>query len=165
MVELVGVMVVVVVVVMMVFPLSAINQAIVICSFWHVPFLFSSDEECLPCLFETCTRANPSNRCIHYAAFFFMTSQPTSTAIKEGDTVLYKPKAEGEKEGRAKVVKVHPDSEGAHYTILPEGKDAKEKNTTGQRISKVCIYPLTFTSPQQLVRVSSLLIEFGPFVR
>lgn len=55
--------------------------------------------------------------------------------------VLYKPKAEGEKEGRAKVIKVHPDSEGAHYTILPEGKDAKEKNTTGQRISKVCVYP------------------------
>ncbi|CAM9740054.1 unnamed protein product [Ectocarpus sp. 4 AP-2014] len=63
--------------------------------------------------------------------------KPTSSAIKEGDTVLYTPKAEGEKEGRAKVIKVHPDSEGVHYTILPEGKDAKEKNTTGQRISKV----------------------------
>ncbi|CAM9848506.1 unnamed protein product [Scytosiphon promiscuus] len=63
--------------------------------------------------------------------------EPTSSAIKEGDTVLYKPTAEGEKEGRARVIKVHPDAEGPHYTILPHGKDAKEKNTTADRISKV----------------------------
>ncbi|CAM9746338.1 unnamed protein product, partial [Hapterophycus canaliculatus] len=62
--------------------------------------------------------------------------EPTSSAIKEGDTVLYKPTAEGEKEGRARVLKVHPDAEGPHYTILPHGKDAKEKNTTADRISK-----------------------------
>lgn len=64
--------------------------------------------------------------------------QPTSSAIKEGDTVLYKPTAEGESEVRAKVIKVHADAGGAHYTILPQGKDAKEKNTTAERISKVC---------------------------
>eukprot|EP00752_Nemacystus_decipiens_P016309 g14585.t1 len=63
--------------------------------------------------------------------------EPTSSAIKEGDTVLYTPTAEGEKEVRARVVKVHPDADGAHYTILPQVKDAKEKNTTAERISKV----------------------------
>lgn len=63
--------------------------------------------------------------------------QPTSSAIKEGDTVLYTPTAEGEKEVRARVVKVHPDAGGAHYTIVPHGKDAKEKNTTAERVSKV----------------------------
>lgn len=40
---------------------------------------------------------------------------------------------------RAKVVKVHPDVGGAHYTILPDGKDAKEKNTTADRIKKVSV--------------------------
>ena len=64
-------------------------------------------------------------------------NQPTSSAIKEGDTVLYTPTAEGEKEVRAKVIKVHPDAGGPHYTILPHVKDAKEKNTTAERISKV----------------------------
>lgn len=51
--------------------------------------------------------------------------------------MLYTPTAAGEKECRARVVKVHPDAEGPHYTILPHGKDAKEKNTTADRISKV----------------------------
>ncbi len=53
--------------------------------------------------------------------------------------MLYTPTAEGEKECRARVVKVHPDAEGPHYTILPHVKDAKEKNTTADRISKVRI--------------------------
>lgn len=35
------------------------------------------------------------------------------------------------------MLKVHPDAEGAHYTIRTLGKDGKEKNTTAEHISKV----------------------------
>lgn len=45
------------------------------------------------------------------------------------------------KEERAKVVKVHPDAEGAHYTIRMLGKDGKERNTTADHISKVFALP------------------------
>lgn len=37
------------------------------------------------------------------------------------------------------MIKVHPDAGGPHYTILTDVKDAKEKNTTAERISKVFI--------------------------
>ena len=76
-------------------------------------------------------------------------NQPTSSAIKEGDTVLYTPTAEGEKEVRARVVKVHPDVGGAHYTILPHVKDAKEKNTTAERVSKVSLRGLAVVGRQR----------------
>lgn len=57
--------------------------------------------------------------------------------IKEGDEVRYTASGEGAKEERAKVVTVHPDVAGAHYTIRTMGKDGKEKNTDGSHISKV----------------------------
>lgn len=86
-------------------------------------------------------RICPPNRSLPLSLCWFhgrrSLNQPTSSAIKEGDTVLYTPTAEGEKEVRARVVKVHPDAGGAHYTILPHVKDAKEKNTTAERVSKV----------------------------
>ncbi|CAM9148326.1 unnamed protein product [Ascophyllum nodosum] len=70
--------------------------------------------------------------------------EPTSSDIKEGDEVRYRhtPGGEAENQGassveRAVVVKVHPDGDGAHYTIRTLGKDGKEKNTEASRISKV----------------------------
>lgn len=90
-------------------------------------------------------------------ASILLSKQPTSSAIKEGDTVLYKPTAEGEKEGRARVIKVHPDAEGPHYTILPHGKDAKEKNTTADRISKVNFLFFHLVSCVLLVNIWLLL--------
>lgn len=59
--------------------------------------------------------------------------------IKEGDEVRYTASGEGAKEERAKVVRVHPDVAGAHYTIRTMGKDGKEKNTDGSHISKVSL--------------------------
>lgn len=70
-----------------------------------------------------------------------MNAQTTSSEIKEGDEVRYTPGGDDAKEERARVVKVHPDAEGAHYTIRMMGKDGKEKNTEASRVSKV--YALT----------------------
>lgn len=63
--------------------------------------------------------------------------QPTTSEIKAGDEVRYTPSGEGASEERAVVLKVHPDVDGAHYTIRTLGKDGKEKNTEASRISKV----------------------------
>lgn len=74
----------------------------------------------------------------HRACFLvFLIQQATSAAIKEGDEVRYTASGEGAKEERAKVVKVHHDVEGAHYTIRMMGKDGKEKNTDASHVSKV----------------------------
>lgn len=53
--------------------------------------------------------------------------------------MTYTPSGDDAKEERAKVVKVHPDVEGDHYTIRTMGKDGKEKNTDAAHISKVCL--------------------------
>lgn len=69
--------------------------------------------------------------------------QPTPSDIKEGDEVRYRSSASTEGTGseaseeNAVVVKVHPDVDGAHYTIRTMGKDQKEKNTDASRITKV----------------------------
>lgn len=63
--------------------------------------------------------------------------QPTTSEIKAGDEVRYTPTGEGASDERAVVLKVHPDVDGAHYTIRTLGKDGKEKNTEASRISKV----------------------------
>lgn len=67
--------------------------------------------------------------------------QPARNEIKEGDEVRYTSGgvSDGEpaKEERARVVKVHSDAEGAHYTIRTLGTDGKEKNTTAEHLSKV----------------------------
>ena len=65
--------------------------------------------------------------------------QAPDSAIKAGDEVAYTPSGEDSKQERAKVVKVHPDVGGAHYTIRTMGKDSKEKNTDAAHISKVCL--------------------------
>lgn len=70
--------------------------------------------------------------------------------------MLYKPTAEGESEIRAKVIKVHPDAEGAHYTILPQGEAAKEKNTTSEHISKVHNFGFGFVHELQYGRAHHL---------
>ncbi|CAN0228440.1 unnamed protein product, partial [Laminaria digitata] len=59
------------------------------------------------------------------------------SAIKAGDEVAYTPSGDDAKEERARVVKVHPDAGGDHYTIRTMGKDGKEKNTDAAHISKV----------------------------